>query len=352
MVKKKHSSKNKTKHKTTASTAKSKASGHRRITRNQSKNTSATPYKDLMEQFSVNDLPDLDECVLGALEFFQDKEIPEIIIPYKKPLVVGSGNAEATGKILFEDIGAIFASESNFEDKLKNIKGIDGVILVSASGNKHAPIIAKTVNKYKKHLTLLTNNYYAKAEKLLDHKHKYDLFLFPHQREPYTYNTSTYMSMLLGKTKEKPKEIYDFILKSTLNLELPKLKKYDKFYLIIPPEFSGIKRMLEIKFIELFGRQIAHTIETSSYVRHATTIIPSDELFISFGEENKTFGLPKQRLFIPLPKNADYAAMMAVAYYIIGKIQASHTPYFKRYIKPYTNVISRVFNQAIKPVVP
>ena len=99
MVKKKHSSKNKTKHKTTASTAKSKASGHRRITRNQSKNTSATPYKDLMEQFSVNDLPDLDECVLGALEFFQDKEIPEIIIPYKKPLVVGSGNAEATGKI-------------------------------------------------------------------------------------------------------------------------------------------------------------------------------------------------------------------------------------------------------------
>lgn len=329
-----------------------KSTNQRRILKKHIDVESKTPYKDLMEQFSVNDMPDLHECVLGALEFFRSVEIPEIKLPYKHPLIVGSGNAEATGRIIFKDIDAVFASESNFEQKLESIKSIDGVVLISASGGKHAPVIAKIAKKYKKHITLLTNNYYAEAEKLLDHKHKYDLFIFPHQREPYTYNTSTYMSMILGKTNENSEDIYKFINSSTEKIRFPKLDKYDKFYLIIPPQFAGIKRMLEIKFIELFGRQIAHTIETSEYVRHATTVVPSDELFISFGEKNTTFGLPKQRVFVPLPDNADYAAMMAIAYFIIGKIQKSHPPYFKRYIKPYTNAISRIFKQPIKPVVP
>ena len=45
---------------------------------------------------------------------------------------------------------AIFASESNYEEKLKNIKDIDGVVLISASGEKHAPVIAKVSKKYGK----------------------------------------------------------------------------------------------------------------------------------------------------------------------------------------------------------
>jgi len=329
-----------------------KSTNQRKILERHENPISETPYKDLMEQFSVKGMPDLHECVLGALEFFQDIKIPEIKLPYKHPLIVGSGNAEATGRIIFQHDDAVFASESSFEEKLKNIKSIDGVVLISASGGKHAPIIATVAKKYKKHITLLTNNYYAKAEKLLDHKHKHDLFLFPHQREPYTYNTSTYLSMILGKTNEDPKEIYDFIKSNTEKIRMPKLGKYDKFYLIIPPEFSGIKRMLEIKFIELFGRQVAHTIETSEYVRHATTVVPSDELFISFKEKNNTFGLPGQRVFVPLPENADYGAMMAIAYYVIGKIQKSHPPYFKRYIRSYTTQISKIFKYPIKPIVP
>jgi len=347
MVKKKHTPTKKIVKKTIK-----KSSNKRKVLRKQNEINSKTPFRDLMEQFSLENIPDLDDCVLGALEFFQDREIPSIKIPYKNPLVVGSGNAEATGRILFEDTGAIFASESNFKDKLKNIKSIDGVVLVSASGGKDAPLIVNGAKKFNKHVTLITNNYHADAEKLLDHKHDHDLFIFPHLREPYTYNTSTYMSMILGHTKENPKNIYDFILSKINNLKLPHFNKYKKFYLIVPPQFSGIKRMLEIKFIELFGRQIAHTIETSDYVKHGTTIVPSDELFISFGEENKTFGLPRQRLFIPLPMGADYGAMMAVGYYIIGKIQKSHNPYFKSYLRAYTNSISKVFDKPIKPIVP
>jgi hypothetical protein len=305
---------------------------------------------EIMKSFDLKNIPNLDVCVLGALELFSVVKLPKIKMPYKMPLVVGSGNAEATGRIIFEGGGGIFASESNFEGKLKNVKGIDGVVLVSASGGKHGPIIAKVSKKYGKHVTLITNTLGSMAGKELDRKHKYDEFVFPDQREPYTYNTSTYMGMILGKTRENPEKIKKFIEQRVNKIKLPDFKKYKKYYLIVPAKFSGIVRMLNVKFIELFGREIARDVETSEYVRHATTIIPSKrELFISFGEKNNTWG--KDRLFIPLPKSVDYGAMMAVAYYIIGKIQGRQEHYFKKNISAYTEKVSKIFKQEIKPIV-
>ncbi|MBI2451726.1 hypothetical protein HYV50_01450 [Candidatus Pacearchaeota archaeon] len=301
---------------------------------------------ETMQSFGLKNIPDLDICVLGALELFSSAKIPKIEVPYKKPLIVGSGNAEATGRILFEERDAVFASESNFEEKLKNIDSIDGAVLISASGGKHAPIIAKTSREFRKKVTLITNNPDALAK-----EHSDKVFLFPRQREPYTYNTSTYMGMILGKTHESPDEIYDFIKSRIDKIKLSDFKKYDKYYLIVPPKFSGIIRMLNVKFIELFGRRIARDVETSEYVKHATTVVPSNELFISFGEENKTWGGKKNRLYIPLPKNADYGTMMAISYYLIGKIQKSHTPYFKKNISKYTKSVSKIFGQEIKPIV-
>ena len=85
--------------------------------------------------------------------------------------------------------------------------------------------------------------------------------------------------------------------------------------------------MLNVKFIELFGRNIARDVETFEYLmKHATTVVPSDELFISFGEKNETWGDPKNRLFIPLPEGCKYGAMMAIGYTVISKIQAAY-PY-------------------------
>jgi len=304
-----------------------------------------TNYKK-MQSFTLKNIPDLDVCILGALELFSSTKLPKIEIPYKKPLVVGSGNAEATGRILFEERDAVFASESNFEEKIKNIKSIDGVVLISASGGKHAPIIAKASRKFRKKVTLITNNQDALAKEYADR-----VFVFPKQREPYTYNTSTYMGMILGKTHEKPDKLYDFIKSKVDKIKLPNFRRYDKYYLIVPPKFSGIIRMLNVKFIELFGRRVARDVETSEYVKHATTVVPSDEIFISFGEENKTWGDKKNRLYIPLPKNADYGTMMAVSYYIIGKIQKSHTPYFKKNVISYTKNVSKIFKQEIKPIV-
>jgi len=303
-----------------------------------------TPNLEIMTSFDVSNIPDLDTCVLGALELFQKEKIPEMNISYERPLVVGSGNAEATGRIIFADRDAIFASESNLEEKLKNIRNINGVVLVSASGGKHAPIIAKAAKEKDKHVTLITTNSNAQAKEYSD-----SMYVFPKQREPYTYNTSTYMGMILGKTGENPRAIYDFVLNNTDKIELPDFRKFDKYYLIVPPEFSGLIRMLQVKFIELFGRKIARDVESSEYVVHATTVVPSDELFISFGKPNETYG--KNRLNVPLPENSDYASMMAVSYYIVGKIQKAHPPYFKENIVPYTKEVSKIFNQEIKPIV-
>ncbi len=305
-----------------------------------------------MQSFTLKNIPDLDVCVLGALELFNREKIPGIKIPYKRPLVVGSGNAEATGRIVFGDRDAVFASESTYENKLKNIKNIDGVMIVSASGSKHAPIIARGSKKYKKNISLMTNNPKSETKKYIKNNKLSEEYVFPKQREPYTYNTSTYLGMILGKTKEDPEDIYDFIKRDIDKMRFPDFSKYDKFFLIIPPEFGvGIKRMLGVKFIELFGRRIAYSVETSEYIKHATTVVPSKELFISFGEKNEGYGKKGDRLFVPLPKNVGFGGMMAISYYVIGKIQKAHPPYFKRNIGEYVKDASKVFGSEIKAIV-
>lgn len=304
-----------------------------------------------LQNFTINNLPDLDTAVMGALELFTTNGLPDLKdLSYARPLVVGSGNAEATGRIIFKDTDAVFATESNYEDFLKNIPAIDGVVLISASGGKHAPIIAKKARQYNKPVTLITNTPNSPASQQLD-KHISNEFIFPKNREPYTYNTSTYMGMILASTGESPQQIKEFIEQTVDNLELPDFSKYDKYYVIVPPKFSSIVRMIQIKFVELFGRNIARDIETSEQVKHATTVAPSDELFISFGEENTTWGNPKNRLFIPLPKDASYGAIMAVSYYIVAQIQKQQPQYFKENIAAYTAMMSDMFKEDIKPIV-
>lgn len=310
------------------------------------------PHIDILKTFGIDNLPDLDVAVLGALELFQQTPLPKINLQaYKRPLVVGSGNAEATGRILFREIDAVFASESDFEERLKHIKDIDGVVIVSASGEKHAPIIAKVAKQCGKHVTLITNTADSSASKELDHLHDYDEYVFPKNREPYTYNTSTYMGMILGATGENPAAITKFIAEKIDTIAWPDFSRYDKFFLIVPSKFSGVIRMLNVKFIELFGRMIARDIETVEYLRHAVTVVPTNELLISFGVENNDWGTPENRLHVPLPDSADCASMMAIGYYVIAHIQKKHPPYFKQNIGAYTEKVSRLFGSPVSPIV-
>ena len=286
---------------------------------------------------------DLDECVIDALNLFSKTKLPQLKHSFKRPLVVGSGNAAVTGKIIMHDKDAIFADESNFEEKLKTIKEIDGCLLLSASGGKHAPIIAKAVKKKRLKEILITNNEKAPAKEIAD-----ETLVLPKNTEPYTYNTSTYLGMILAKTKENPKTIQKHI--ESIKDSIPNLKKYKAYYIILPENLQLMRDMFLTKFDELFGGRIAGRCWSYETTKHAKTVVPYDkELFISFGHDNQEFGI--NRLNIPLPKNASYATLMAIGYYVIGQIQKENPQYYKDNIVEFTKKASKLFCKTIKPIV-
>ena len=289
-------------------------------------------------------LPDLDKVVLDALNLFKKSKLPKLNVKYKRPLVLGSGNAAVTGRIIFANKDAVFADEGNYKQKIKAIKNIDGAILISASGGKHAPIIAKDLKKRKIETILITNNPTAEANKFVK-----KTYFYPKNTEPYTYNTSTYMGMILGKTKESPQKIISLIKK----IRTPRnLKKFNAFYIIVPTEFDNLRELFQTKFDELFGPKINGRVFTIEQTKHAKTVVPSDkEFFIGLGYNNKLFGKKQNRLNITLPKSAGPATMMAIGYYIIGQIQKQHPDYFKKNIVNYTKQASKMFKSTIKPVV-
>lgn len=282
----------------------------------------------------MKELINLDECVINALKLFSKTKLPKIKYNFKNPLVVGSGNAAALGKLLFT---GIHADESTYKKILKSHK-VDGAIIVSASAGKHAPKIIKYLKKKKIKTILLTNNEKGKATKVAD-----KVLIFPKNTEPYTYNTSTYLGMILAKTNEDPKKILAHLKK----VKVPSLKKYNSYFFIVPEKFDALREFYETKFDELFGPKIQGEAFTFEQTKHAKTVVKSNkELFISLGKENKVFG--KNRLNYKLPKQADFALMFCLGYYVIGKIQSQNPPWFKKGIVSYVKEASRLFHQKIK----
>jgi hypothetical protein len=304
---------------------------------------------ETLQKFGLKNIPNLDVVVLGALELFMNTKLPKYIVKFKKPLIVGSGNAAVTGKVLFFDKDVVIADESTYLEKLNNIKGIDGAVLISSSGSKHAILIARELKKRGIKTLLLTNNENAPAKRFLQ---KENVFVFPKNREPYTYNTSTYMGMMFGKTCEDPKHIYNFLEKKTKTEIKKDFTKYDAYYLVVPEEFSVMSEMFMTKFDEMFQPIISGRVFTAEQSKHAKSVVKNDkELFISFGYDNKTFGLAKNRMHITLPRNINYAGFLAIVYYVIGKIQESNPPYFQKGIVKYCQNASKIFGYEIKPIV-
>ncbi|MCL5282628.1 MAG: hypothetical protein M1376_22300 [Planctomycetes bacterium] len=308
-----------------------------------------------MASFDPKSLIDLDQCVLNALNLFLD---PATRFPkpnlrqFQRPLVVGSGNAIATGRIIFDSYDAVFADEGSYQGKLEAIRSIDGVVLLSASGGKHAPIIAKDVKATGRKIVLFTCNPSPLAKNDVS-----ELHVFPSRPEPYTYNTSTYMGMLMACMIDDPKAEAQKILDHLHNVVDPALQKwgkrlgdFDAFYLLVPEEFDLIRIMLATKFVELFARRIARDVFTWEQSKHATTVVETPkELFLAFGRENTTFG--KDRLNIPLPENATYPALMATGYYVIGKLQTQKPAWFKEGVESFAQRASKLFGQKIEPIV-
>ncbi len=289
----------------------------------------------IIENMSEDNLPSLSEVTLAALELFIKDGLPKVKFEnFKKPIVVGSGNAKVTSQILFSGTNAVFADENNFEETLK-MDGIDGVLVFSASGSKHAPILVKKAQDKGFKVQLISCNENSPASELLTEN---QIIVTPKNLEPYTYNTSTYMGWILAKTSENPKEIYDFIINSILNKIPTNLNKYNGFLLVTENRFERVNNLFDTKFVELFGRRIARDVKTFEELKHAITVVPYEkELCIEFGVGDEII-YQGDKLIIPIPKNCSIATMMAIGYFVIGKIQEQNIQYFKENIKSYVKI--------------
>lgn len=305
--------------------------------------------RETLNSFNLKNLPDLDIAVEGALELLADAKLPGTTVPFRRPLVVGSGNAEATGRIIFRESDAVFASESNYELALARALDIDGAVIISASGSKHATGIAKKLSEKGVETILFTNNPAAPARTFLPDG---SVRVFPKNREPYTYNTSTYLSMILSDSGEDAAAIKEFI-DTELNLKIKgKLAGAKAFTFILPTEFAELKSMLRTKFDELFGPKLVGRMFTPEEMKHAKTVVPDEkELFVSFGVANEAYGLEENRLFVPLMPDGGYGAALAVIYHFVGQIQKAHPPYYKENMVGYCQQASLGFGQPIDPIV-
>lgn len=287
--------------------------------------------------FDENKLPSLDGIVISALELFEKTKISPIDVKeFKKPLIAWSGNAIVTAKIIFSNIDAIYCDETNFDNSIK--KDIDWLIILSASWEKHATVFAKKAKELWIKTKLLTCNNNSSAWKIV---WKENTTITAKNREPYTYNTSTYMWWIFAYTWENPTNIKNFIHeKINPIIEKINFSKYDSFLIVTPDYLSWVNQLFNVKFIELFGRKIARDVFSYEQMKHAATVIPhTKELAISFWEWDFYFVWDK--INFPLPYNCNLWTMMTIWYYIIWKIQNSFPQYFKENISRYIEEINK-----------
>lgn len=277
----------------------------------------------------------LNKIVLDALSFFTTHTIsPFDVNAYNLPFVVGSGNALSTGKIIFSEKAAIFADESNFRLIVESYKEaiakglVKQSVVISASGEKDSVWEVELSKQQGLTTTLFTCKPDSSAAKIAD-----TVIPFRSIAEPYTYNTSTYLGMILASTHEDPKRIFDYLHQ----LEIPPaFTNYEAYAFVLDDRFIHIAPMIEVKRDELFGPHLMMRAFTFGHARHAKFVHPWDkELVISLGKENKFFGDAEHRWNIDLPPNASFGAVMAVSYYLCGLIQEAKHPYFKENITAF-----------------
>lgn len=303
--------------------------------------------RKVLTTFTLENIPTLDVAVLGALELLNEESVPAVLPVEGHHIVLGSGNALATGKLLF-GASVVYGNESNFKAALNGASTFSTVTLISASGGKTSLPMVSTALATGAEVRLLTTTKEAPAANELSPK---NVVIFPKNREPYTYNTSTYMSMLAGVSEE----VYDDV--STAAKEVKKslpqqLDVYEAFLFIVPDEYAPLCTMIRTKFDEIFGGTLTGRAFTVSEMKHAKSVVTSgDELFISVGTANTTYGLPKNRASLTLPSQAGALSVMALTYTAVGLIQQAKPDRFSKALPEYCEKASEQFGHTIEPIV-
>lgn len=188
------------------------------------------------------------------------------------------------------------------------------MVVVSASGEKHAPIILNIAKSNSKNTLLISSSEKSSAREIADKS-----IIMPKIREPYTYNTSTYFGYMLAENPELDLVSLREFITTTFENEINKIDftKFSSFCIVIPNEFVLLREMLETKFIELFGRKVARDIFSYEQMKHATTVVQDEgELFLCFGNTT-SIQYGENQIDLPTFDSESYAAMMMVGYYMI-----------------------------------
>jgi hypothetical protein len=282
-------------------------------------------------------LSTIDKIVLQALDLFISTPPPKLdISQFSFPFVVGSGNASHTGRIIFSGRSAILGDETSFKAQVKayaeavDKKLIKDAVVVSSSGEKDSVWEVGLAKSLGLKTTLLTCKPNSTAAKIAD-----QVFAYKSIAEPYTYNTSTYLGMILSTTNEKASDIKIFIE----SLKIPKnFSSYEAYAFVLPDKYANVAPMIEIKRDELFGPHLMIRANSQGFSRHAKFVHPWEkELVISIGEESPHFGRPDHRWFIPLPKNVSFGTVKALTYYLCGLLQKDKYPFFMENIENFCN---------------
>ena len=288
-----------------------------------------------MHERIVMTIPTLDTVVFNTLDFFTKTPPPSFdVSKYSMPFVIGSGNASHTGRIIFSGRAAIVGDESNFRSLAVAYKAaidqklIQDAIIISASGEKDSVWEIEFAKSLGLKTTLLTCKPNSSAAKIAD-----TVITYKSIAEPYTYNTSTYLGMIVSTTGERAADIQSYIE----SLKLPaNFNAYEAYAFVLPDLYANIGPMIEIKRDELFGPHVMIRANSTGISRHAKFVHPWEkELVITIGDTNKYFGLPDHRWDIVLPEKASFATVISLTYYLCGLIQKAKPDYFMQHIEAF-----------------
>lgn len=240
---------------------------------------------------------------------------------------VGSGDAANTGKIFAQILGGQALNVSNYRLFFQNVPDPDSrIYIVNASGGKDGLKMAEWLTENNWHPKLLTNNPEPPAGKFLRPK---DIFVFPANIEPPTYNVSTYASMIYWLLKEDLEAIKEKIK----NLEIPNLRKYKFVFFMVQDKYEAVGRMAVRKVAETLEGVGANGCGYSNAV-HGMLVQPnSDRLVFCM---NCKYDGPGDSYVLDIDS---YLGLILCLHYIIGKNQTD---------KDTENILRNYFENARK----
>jgi len=284
----------------------------------------------------------LSEVVIDALQFHAGSTSPSLNLNQNESLFVfGSGNALPTGKVIFANYPAIFSDETNFKETIRKFPNTKKCVVVSASGEKHAPIMIDFLLNKSYDVHLITCSRRSSSADITPRK---NVFFCDFIDEPYTYNVSTYIGMMRFVDNMNLLSLSNY-LSSEIAQFANYLEKSKSYYFILPDQMSAIAQMVVTKLDEIFGSTLCGRCYTLSQTVHAKTVISNtDELFISLGLNNNVIGTNK--LNIPMKDYWSYIGFVSVAYYIVGCIQKFKGQKFFEYIESYKNQHENIIHRS------